>query len=404
MKPDYIKRFEEMGLGLFVHYGLYSVVQKGEWHYNTLVTDKQKQGYFSLIDKFNPSKKWAKDVVATAKKMGAKYIVLTTRHHEGFSLYDTKGLSDFDVMHSLAKRDIVKEFVEECHKNGISPFFYHTLLDWYQSSFDEDFSTYINYLIKSVEILCKNYGKIGGFWFDGSWSKPNANWEFDRLYATIRKYQPEAMIINNTGLDDRGAVGHYEIDSVTYERGRPNNDKTLDDKERTGEVCESLTDHWGSSTLDVNYKSVPNLIELLVECRYHKCNLLINGGVKKDGTFKEMDKSTLTTLGVWVHKNEHIIRECEPTEIEAKNALVFKDNKYYYAVINRVPLIGTSNVVEATVLPKITIQTNKKIIDACCYDNKRIKIKIDNKTHSFIMPAFSYGTSLHTRVVRFKLK
>lgn len=404
MKPEYIKRFEKLGLGLFVHYGLYSILQKGEWHFDTLSSDEQKRDYFSLINKFNPSSRWAKDIVLTAKKLGAKYIVLTTRHHEGFSLYDTKGLCDFDIMHSLAKRDIVKEFVDECNKNNILPFFYHTLLDWYQEDFENDFPSYINYLVKSIELLCRNYGKIGGFWFDGLWSKPNANWEFDRLYSTIRKYQPEAMIINNTGLDERGSVGHYEIDSVTYERGHPNIAKSFDNKDRAGEVCESLTDHWGSASLDINYKSVSGLIDLLVECRYHKCNLLINGGVKKDGTFKEMDKSTLTALGVWVHHNEHIIRGCEPSEVKAENALVFKDDKYYYAVISKTPLKGVSNVVESNTLPSIVIKTDKKIIEACCYDDKKIKVKIDNKTHSFIMPAFSYGTSLHTRVVRFKLK
>ncbi|MBQ7770426.1 MAG: alpha-L-fucosidase, partial [Clostridia bacterium] len=88
------------------------------------------------------------------------------------------------------------------------PFFYHTLLDWWQKDYNNDFPKYIDYLIKSVEILCTNYGKIGGLWFDGFWDKPNADWQFDRLYATIRKHQPGAMIINNTGLSALGKVSH----------------------------------------------------------------------------------------------------------------------------------------------------------------------------------------------------
>lgn len=402
MKPEYIKKFEKMGLGLFVHLGLYSIFQKGEWYYSVLNTDEQRQDYFSNIKKFKIAKSWAKDIVGTAKKLGAKYITIGTRHHEGFSLFDTHGLTDFDVMHSPTKRDLMQEFVEECRKNDIVPFFYHTLLDWHNKDFNDNFPKYIDYLIASVELLCKNYGKIGGFWFDGFWSKPYENWQFDRLYGMIRKYQPEAMIINNTGLDERGKVGHYEIDSVTFERGKPFNVSSEDGKERAGEVCNSLTDHWGNTKLDLNYLSVPYLIDLLIDCRYNGCNLLINGGVDKNGKMKSMDKATLGMLGIWVHKHEHIIRDCKPSKITADNALIFEDENYYYAVIKNVPLIATLNVVEAKSLPRITIHSDKKVIEACCYDDKKAKIKVEK--NSFAMPAFPYGVSMCARVVRFKLK
>ena len=98
------------------------------------------------------------------------------------------------------ERDLVKEFVDACNKHEIMPFFYHTLLDWNEKSYTENFSEYLKYLRASVEILCKNYGKIGGLWFDGSWDKKSVNWEEDELYSLIRSYQPEAMIINNTGM------------------------------------------------------------------------------------------------------------------------------------------------------------------------------------------------------------
>ena len=129
MEFEYIKKFKKMGLGLFVHLGLYSIFQKGEWYYSVLNTEEQRQDYFSNIKKFKIAKSWAKDIVGTAKKLGAKYITIGTRHHEGFSLFGTHGLTDFDVMHSPTKRDLMQEFVEECRKNDIVPFFYHTLLD-----------------------------------------------------------------------------------------------------------------------------------------------------------------------------------------------------------------------------------------------------------------------------------
>ena len=164
MKPDYIKKFENLGMGLFCHFGLYSVIGKGEWWLSTLKTPEQIKNYESTINKFKIKKNWAKDLVTTAKKSGARYITLTTRHHDGFSLYDTCGLNTYDAPHSASNRDLIREFVDECNKQGIVPFFYHTLLDWWNPDYKNDFPKYLNYLRKSVEILCKNYGKIGGFW------------------------------------------------------------------------------------------------------------------------------------------------------------------------------------------------------------------------------------------------
>ena len=125
----YIERFSHLGFGMFVHFGLYSVIGKGEW-YLTSNPNADINKYNALINKFKIKKNWAKDLVATAKNAGCKYITLTTRHHDGFSLYDTKGMNDFDAPHSAAGRDLIKEFADECHKAGIVPFFYHTLLDW----------------------------------------------------------------------------------------------------------------------------------------------------------------------------------------------------------------------------------------------------------------------------------
>ena len=146
---NYIDRFEKLGFGLFVHFGIYSVVGKGEWA-NSL-SNFPNDVYAKYISKFKVKKTWAKDLVKQAKKTGCKYITLTTRHHDGFSLYDTKGLSEFDSA-NLLKRDFVKEFVDACNSEGIIPFFYHTLLDWKEPTYKNDFPKYIDYLIKSIKI------------------------------------------------------------------------------------------------------------------------------------------------------------------------------------------------------------------------------------------------------------
>ena len=137
---QYIKEFEKLGFGMFVHFGLYSVLGKGEWALHSLKLDPNE--YFKLRKEFNPVSDWADQLCAAAKQAGVKYITLTTRHHDGYSLYDTCGLNDFDTVHDNG-RDLVREFVDACHAHGIIPFFYHTLLDWTEPKYKEDFPAYL---------------------------------------------------------------------------------------------------------------------------------------------------------------------------------------------------------------------------------------------------------------------
>ena len=408
MKPKYIADFQKLGFGMFVHFGLYSVLGKGEWirFYLSTIEHKSVDFYNGLINKFKVKKTWAKELVSIAKRAGAKYITLTTRHHEGFSLYDTCGLNDFDAPHSATHRDLVKEFVDECNRQGIVPMFYHTLLDWYNIDYYDNFPRYIDYLIKSVEILCKNYGKIGGFWFDGYWDKPNADWQFDRLYKTIREYQPEAMIINNTGVSATGEVTHYEIDSVTFERGKPFYVSDKDGKQRAGEVCDGMTDHWGYAANDICYKSVPSLIDLLIDCRACECNLLLNSGPRKDGSLNPIEKYTLLEMGKWVNKYAHVIRECVPAEFQADNAVILKDDKYYYAIMRDIPMSANENVTRREERPRVVLHTQRKVLRPVYLDKKLCEqnVELDHKDNSFPILPFRYSNSLYARVVRFELK
>ncbi len=394
----YIENFEKLGMGMFVHFGIYSVFGKGEWARS--FSDIEKEDYEKLAYKFNPAKNWADNLVATAKRAGAKYITLTTRHHDGFSLFDTKGLSDFDVLHYPCGRDLVAEFTDACNKSGIVPFFYHTLLDWHNPDYYSDFSAYVDYLIKSVEMLCVNYGKIGGLWFDGMWDKPDEDWQEDRLYATIRKYQPEAMIINNTGLSELGKVGHPEIDSVTFERGKP---AFVDcsDKHRAGEMCQILNDHWGYAANDCNYKSVGELIENLVDCRYYNCNFLLNVGLVGNGSVKALDKAVLAEIGKWIKINKNFIYGCKSAGIEAENADILTDGKYYYAVVKKVPMNASPNVTHISETDGVTVKSDKKVENAVWLDSGESANAENNR---FKILPFRYGTSLAVRVAKFELK
>jgi alpha-L-fucosidase len=230
-----------------------------------------------------------------------RYVTLTSRHHDGFSLYDTRGLSPYDVTHTPAGRDLIADFVEGCRAEGVVPMLYCTTLDWSDPRFEADFSAYLQYLRDSVELLCTRYGPIGGFWFDGNWSKRDADWEQDALYAVIRRHQPEALIIDNTGIEAGGKVGHPEIDSVTFERGRP---EPLDRRGMTkyvaGEMCHTLDFHWGIATKDWNYLSPAHVIEELCGCRRAGANLLMNVGPTAAGAVPEYERALLARVGDWI--------------------------------------------------------------------------------------------------------
>lgn len=342
----YIQDFENMGFGMFVHFGLYSVLGKGEWaKFSLSVPDEE---YEALTAVFNPRPDWARELVKTAKGAGCRYITLTTRHHDGFSLYDTCGLSDYDAIHGACGRDLVREFVDACREEDIVPFFYHTLLDWREPSYNRDFKAYLKYLRASVEVLCRNYGKIGGIWFDGMWNKPEEDWEEDAMYGMIRSYQPEAMIINNTGLSARGTLGHPELDSVTFERGKPQplNFEGVP-KYVASEMCEVFAEHWGYAKDDLAYRSPAQMICELAECRKYGSNMLLNVGPMGDGSLRPIDAAMLGMVGEWVGYYEEAIRTPRPAGIEiehSKGDFLLKDGNSYYLFCFGLPMRGDGNV------------------------------------------------------------
>lgn len=396
MAYEYIERFKRLGFGLFCHFGLYSKVSRGEWALHIHKLDQK--AYTAQMDRFTVDRNWAKKLVAAAKRAGCKYITLTTRHHDGFSLYDTCGLNEFDAPHSACGRDLVREFTDACNAAGILPFFYHTLLDWHHPDYNENFPQYVEYLIASVEILCKNYGTIGGFWFDGFWDKPDADWQFDRLYATIRTLQPEAMIINNTGLSALGEVSHPEIDSVTFERGKPGK-VDVGKKPIAGEMCQVMNDHWGYAKNDCNYKPLREFIENLVDCRRCNCNYLLNVGPMGNGNLSTIDKGILEQIGKWIRANKGFIYSARTADITANGADILYDGEYYYAVIKDVSMHGDSNVqLTGDALRYFTVDANVK--DVRWLDSGE---KLSLTPNGYFVAPFAYGTSLSVRVARFKL-
>ena len=400
--------FENMGFGMFVHWGLYSQLGMGEWTFN--IHNRNMEDYKKLSDTFTAEDFDAEELVLTAKRAGCKYITLTTRHHEGFSLYDTKGLCDFDAPHSAAKRDLIREFVDACNKHGIVPFFYHTTLDWYNPDFNNDFDSYLEYLRQSVEVLCKNYGKIGGLWFDGNWSKKDSDWKEDELYATIRKYQPDAIIVNNTGLEARGETGNPEIDSVTFEQGRPTPmDREGMSKYLASEMCYTLNDHWGIGNNDFNYKSPAQLIEALCSCRRVGANLLLNIGPTAQGGIDPFQRELMNIMGKWMDIYGEAIYNGKPHPATCGNNknFVLKSDEYLYFFIHDPGIGGNENVTvngecnNNFVFSDIT----EKIENIQWMDNgEGLEFNHNNDVFSLSATGYPYGTSTCVRVAKAKIK
>lgn len=402
-----VSNFETMAFGMFVHWGLYSQFGQGEWVENMHRIPRDE--YLQKMKTFTAKDFDARALARTAKKAGMNYITLTSRHHEGFSLYDTRGLSKLDVTHTPCKRDLIREFADGCRAEGIVPMLYHTTLDWNDERFESDFDGYLDYLHKSVELLCTNYGKIGGFWFDGNWSKPKANWKEDRLYAIIRKHLPEAMIINNTGIDALGKAGHPEIDAVTYERGRPSPlDRKGAPKYLTGEMCHTLNFHWGTATNDFNFLSPAHVIEELCFARRAGANLLMNVGPLAQGALPPYESAALSKVGQWIEfygGRKGVIyngRPCGVAGEEEDFALKMGDDVYLFVT----DLTATSNSMVHGVKHRGAGARKFKGIAAgftraTWLDNgENLKIEQEGETLTVHATGYPYGTNTVIRIAK----
>lgn len=411
MDYSYVKDFKKLGFGMFVHYGLYSTLEAGEWYFACAFNGGYIKSPISMdeyiektLPKFNPKKNWARDLCRLAKQSGCRYVTMTTRHHEGFSLYDTKGLNEYDAPHSPAKRDLVKEFVDACHEYGMKPFFYHTVIDWWQSDFQKgNFESYFEYLRKSIEILCTNYGEVGGFWFDGTWGLPEGVAFPDEIYKMIHRLQPKAIVTNNTGLDFCGQKGGEEIDCVTFERGEAFPVSSEESRPLAGEVCDTISDHWGYAKDDLCVKSYSQLLNELIDTRACGCNLLLNVGPKGNGDVPFMQKEIMLSLGKWLKKNRFIILDTEPASIRGEGACFFEKDGKYYAVVKDVPMAADVHVQRVLGKKVVQVETDRKIVSAKMVDRPQEKPVMEGKNQFRIYP-FGYGISYGARIAEFKLK
>lgn len=314
--------WREARFGMFIHWGLYAV-PGGEWgkgtdHGEWILTTAQipVKEYEKFADQFNPVKFDANAWVKMAKDAGMKYIVITTKHHDGFALYDSK-ISDYDVMATPFKRDIMKELAEACKKEGLKMCWYHSIMDWHhpdylprrdwedRSAVGADFDRYVRYLHAQVSELLSNYGDIGVMWFDGEWESTWNSKYGEDLYHLCRRLQPNVIVNNRVtvgraGMEDanKEQIGDYGTpEQFIPAEGIPGLD---------WETCMTMGRHWGYNKRDT-FKTPKELVRNLIDIASKGGNYLLNVGPRPDGTFPQESVDVLKNYARWMEKNSEAI-------------------------------------------------------------------------------------------------
>ena len=303
--------FQDMRFGMFIHWGVYSLLQDGEWVMNNRGLTVPE--YETLAPQFNPVKFDAAAWVRLAQDAGMRYITITSKHHDGFAMFDSR-VSDWDIVDRTPyRRDVLKALADETRAQGVTLFFYHSQLDWHHPDYwprgqtgqrtgraeQGDWYRYLDYMDAQLRELLTNYGPIGGIWFDGMWDRYDADWRLERTYGMIHELQPAALIGSN----------HHRLpypgeDFQMFEKDLPGQNTFGYNTTEVGglplETCETTNDSWGYRLTDRNLKSRDDLIRLLVHAAGRDANLLLNVGPMPTGEIPPAVAARLREVGVWL--------------------------------------------------------------------------------------------------------
>ena len=353
-RDDRMGWWREARFGLFIHWGLYAI-PAGEWkdrtdHAEWILTTAQipVAEYEKFAPRFNPLKFNPEEWVKAAKDAGIKYIVITSKHHDGFCLFDSK-MTDYDVMDATPfKRDILKELADDCRRQGIKMCWYHSIMDWHhpdylprrkwetRSSEGADFDRYVEYIKGQVKELLTNYGEIGVMWFDGEWEY---TWTRERgidLYNYVRSIAPDVIINNRVGKGRAGMAGTYDPEKASGDFGTPEQEIPATGLGYDWETCMTMNDHWGYNKNDHNWKSTRDLIQKLVDIASKGGNFLLNVGPTAEGLFPQESLDRLRAMGEWMRKNGESIYGTTASQFENLEwgRSTTKDNTLYLHIFD----------------------------------------------------------------------
>jgi len=317
--------WREARFGLFIHWGLYAVPagqwqdndDHGEWimHSGRIPLD----AYETFREKFNPTRFDAEAWVRMAQQAGMKYVVITTKHHDGFCLFDSQH-TDYDIMATPFQRDIMKEMSAACQKAGLRMCWYHSIMDWHHADYlprreweprsadGADFDRYLAYLKNQVRELLTNYGPIGIMWFDGEWEGTWTHEHGRDLCRHVRSLQPDVIVNNRVDKGRRGMQGMTTSDEFEGDYGTP--EQEIPPRGLTGvdwETCMTMNRHWGYNRQDTDWKSTADLIRMLADTASKGGNFLLNVGPTAEGLFPQPCVERLREIGAWMRVNGEAI-------------------------------------------------------------------------------------------------
>ena len=308
--------FSDMRFGIFIHWGVYSMFAQGEWYLNSGISDEE---YQKAASGFYPIRFDAQAWVKAIKASGAKYITFTSRHHDGFSMYDTK-TSDYNIVRATPfKRDVLMELSKACKEQGVRLHLYYSILDWHRTDYpvgrtglktgralQPNYDSYFDFMKTQVRELLTDYAPIGGLWFDGYWDhdedKVPFDWRMPEFYRYIHELQPACLIGNNHHITPIEGE-----DFQMFERDLPGeNTAGLSGQEISQlplEMCQTMNGMWGYKVADQNYKSTEELIQLIARAAAKSSNLLLNIGPQPNGELPATAIERLHGIGAWMDKN-----------------------------------------------------------------------------------------------------
>lgn len=309
------KQFDGFRFGIFLHWGIYSEFAQGEWYLNTGKLNKDE--YAKAASCFYPIRFNASEWVKAFKASGAKYITFTSRHHDGFSMYKTHE-NDYNIVDATPfGRDVLKELSEACQQEGIQLHLYYSILDWIREDYPlgrtghdtgrtlkPNYDSYFQFMKNQVKELLTNYPNVAALWFDGYWDHDQDtipfNWRMEEFYRYIHQLKPSCLIGNNHHITPIEGE-----DFQMFERDLPGENKAgfsegQEISKLPLEMCQTMNGMWGYKVADQNYKSVDELVTLIIRAAAKGCNLLLNIGPQPNGELPALALDRLQGIGKWM--------------------------------------------------------------------------------------------------------
>ncbi|HEY4382794.1 MAG TPA: alpha-L-fucosidase [Acidobacteriaceae bacterium] len=307
-----MKWWHEAKFGMFIHFGLYAQHARHEWAMETEAIPFAE--YTPLAKAFHPTPGFARGWAKLAKAAGMKYMVMTTKHHEGFCNFDSK-LTDYCATKQGPGRDLVREYVDAARAEGLHVGFYYSLMDWHHpdgarcATDEEARKRFVEYTHGLIRELLTNYGKIDVLWYDVSWPLDAKGWESERMNKMVFELQPDIVVNNRNHL-----IGDFST---------PEQKIVAETNGRAWESCMTLNDSWGFQRADDNWKSARTVIRNLISCVHDGGNYLLNIGPQPDGSIPGESVRILSEVGHWMAINGDSIYKSEICDPRRSNYASF---------------------------------------------------------------------------------